>query len=147
MYARHISDALFGKDYVEAKIITLVKNQFIDWRASIGNLNHMKTWLNKNYAPDHPGSAIYGASGLGYVLERDLNANRASRFMFPRFKQQQHECMHMQHAIKVVQSGANTPERRKVAQILGVHANQAVNYPRLKNCADGLRREFIHKRS
>ena len=108
-----------------------------------GVINRVKSSLNRTHAPDNPGTAIYGAAGLGYILERDLTPQSAAQYLYPRFKQQQHEAMHTKHAINIIIDRADTPERRKVADMLRIHANRAVIYNRLKGCADGLRLHYL----
>jgi hypothetical protein len=125
----------------------LIKNNTGNYELNPGVITYTKTWLNKNNAPKNPGTAIYGATGLGYVIEKDLNPNRAARWLYPRFRQQQHECMHTLNAIKVINRGADSPERKKVATLLLTHGARAVVYKRIKACGDGLRDEFFHKRS
>lgn len=47
-YGSAIIDALFGKEYADQKRCLYNKNVYVDWRASIGNLNHISNLL-KNH--------------------------------------------------------------------------------------------------
>ena len=52
-----IMHTLFGKEYTEYQTLKLVKDCYVDWRASAGNLHHLKQlhqkynvkWLKNNY--------------------------------------------------------------------------------------------------
>lgn len=127
--------------------LKLIKNRGGELSLNPGVINRIKTWLNRNHAPEHPEDAIYGASQLGYVVESALTPNLAAKWLRPRLSQQQHECMHTRKAIEVISEGADSPERRKVADLLKIHSIKAVVYNRIKACNDGLKYQYLYKRN
>jgi len=108
-----------------------------------------KNWLNKNYAAKSGKSdeAVYGASGLGYVLKKHLTVNRAVRWIYPRLKQQQHECMAANICVAIIEQGADSPERRNIARFLRAQAKGGMRYKRLKTINDGLNLRFLQQRA
>lgn len=111
-------------------------------------ITRTKTWLNKNHAAKgNPDDAVYGASGLGYVLQMHMNANRSARWLYPRLKQQQHEMIAANHCVDIIEQQADSHERTVVATLLRTHANMSFQHKRLKNINKGLKAHYLQNRS
>lgn len=107
-----------------------------------GVITRAKNSLNKGVAPSSKHGAIYGASNLGYVVEKAMNANRAARWLYPRIAQIQHECMAWNKCGQLL-SNSGSPERKKAADDVHRYIRKAMVYRDVKRVADGIRDRFI----
>lgn len=69
-YGRQLIYMLFGRDYVNQKLAVYYQPLFVDWRASLGNFNHMKDTLMKNYTPQNRASIDAFLASFQQVLDR-----------------------------------------------------------------------------
>jgi len=127
----------------------LIRDRSGEYEFSPSVITNTKTWLNKNFASKEgkPGEAVYGASGLGYVLEKHMTPNRAVRWLYPRIAQQRHENIAANTCVNIIEQHADSPERRNVAKYLRAQASGGMQYKRLKVIHDGLKHHYLHKRT
>jgi len=133
------------KTIAEAKKMyrKLGRNRSDEFSMNNAVITRAKTWLNKNHAPKTPNGAVYGASGLGYVTENALNMNRAARWMYPRLRQMQHECMAWNKTAERLDR-SDSPERKKVSEAVRKWVSKAMVYREIKDNTDGIRDQFLH---
>jgi len=122
----------------------LIRNRLDEFSMNLAVISRIKTWLNKNHAPETIHGAVYGATGLGYVVERALTMNRAARWMYPRLRQMQHECLAWNTAAARLDR-SDSPERKRVSEAVRAWVVRSMVYREIKDNTDGIRDQFLHR--
>jgi len=126
----------------------LLRDRTAEFDINPAVINRIKQRHNRSLATSGTEfGALYGAPELGYVTERHLTPRRAAIWLKPRTKKLQRECLAFNHCVELVSSGADSPERRRVARDLRNWTSRSMVYDEIKEISDGLIREFIENRS
>jgi len=120
----------------------LMRNRKGEFTVNFSVITRIKNSLNKSYAPSTKHGAIYGASNLGYVVEKAMDADRAARWLYPRLSQIQHECLAWNKTAQLL-GHSGSPERKDAADAVRKYVNKAMYYKEVKRVTDGVRDHYL----